>query len=170
MPTQAELALAELRPLLEAHVVGIKWAIGATEPARVVAPPRVAWVEGDAQFSYARVGAGAPPDRQRAIWTRHRGLEATIVGVDAEDAERIADEILRAFQDRYPGAYRPVDETTESRQGADNARLGNHRVLRLVLDLAVLGRPVTHARIDAVDIVPNPNAAAGDGNLDAGEI
>jgi hypothetical protein len=173
MPTQAELVIETLRPLVLADVPTLagesKWLVGPTAPDRRVAPPRVAWVEGDAEFSRKNLGPGTTEQRQRALWTRHRAITAYVVGESPAQAEALIDVIVRALQRAYPNAYRPVSETTEDRAGADKARLGDARALMFVIDLAVLDRPDTRALVESVELAPNPDAAPGDGALDAGE-
>ncbi|HEU4408113.1 MAG TPA: hypothetical protein VFS43_22820, partial [Polyangiaceae bacterium] len=155
MPTQAEQLIEEVRPLVQADVPALageaKWLVGPTAPDRRVAPPRVAWVEGDADFSRQNLNPGTTEQRQRAIWTRQREITAYVAGESPAQAEAIVDVLLQRLHEKYSVACRPVRETVEPRAAADKARLGDFRVLTLVVDLAVLDKPDTRALIETVD-------------------
>lgn len=168
--TSLDALAAGVMPDVEAEVAGVKWEVSTRALPTHGAPPRVVWVPGRDRWEGPQKTPRGGGASGRSLATCHAGVELHCWGADRPAAWALVRSIVRALRRRVgPEPFLRIEAGAWlSVTGA--ATLGEAYVLAVsvALDVPALPDPPatatpTGAALDAT------GAAAGDGNLDAGE-
>lgn len=145
-------------------IAGLTWELGRRAVSKNASPPRVVWMPRGA--SPKGPVKSAFPSQARSVATRSMELLARCWGADVDATDAIVQALIAAAHRRWPGRSDYLGEEWDIADA--QIELGELVVVRFTVDLAVLDRTPTTARVTSATFDPSA-ATRGDGLLNPGD-
>lgn len=142
---------------------GLTSALGRRHVSEHASPPRVVWIPRNA--SPKGPVKSSFPSGARSIATRSLELLVRCWGADVDGADALAQAVLAAAHRRWHGRWAYLGEEWDVADA--QVELGELVVIRVSVDLAVLDRTPTTARVTSAPL--SSAATRGDGILQPGD-
>lgn len=166
MPSRLSKVLTVVSGRLPA-IPDLKIVTGWRELARQSKPPRLVWVPGQDTF-----GPATQYSNPRPVMTRFAGVEAHCWGVDEQEAEELAHQVLLALyltlESNLTLQINSGTWLTQDLKNAGDIKLGEVYVISFVVGIPVVEGPWLLAPVDAIAYEPTLNVH-DDGVLESGE-